>query len=298
MSETIDLNLLRSFVAVAEAGGFTRAAERLQVPRATVSRRVAQLERNLGVRLFQRTTRSVSLSTAGAALHERVAPSLAALTEAFEGLPEVDDRPAGRLRITAPNDLSTALLPPIVSRFVAEFPAVSVELSVTNSLVDLVAGGFDCALRISTRRLTDSSLVAKRIGELPVHLFASKDYLAERAEPRRVTDLAKHACVVVTLQQPLRLENESKRTTVELRGRIETDDMLFAHQAVRQGLGVGALPAFLAAPDVATGRLRRVLPRWRARSGQLWMLWPGGRYVPQKTRRFCDTLEASLGATP
>ncbi len=296
MIETIDLNLVRAFAAVADAGGFTRAAKRLDMSRATLSRQIAQLERTLGVRLFHRTTRRVSLSTAGAALHERVTRPLVDIEEAARDLPEAAEQPGGQLRITAPADLATALLPAIIARFVEAHPAISVELSVSNTFVDLVAGGFDCALRISTRRLRDSSLVARRVGNIGVQLFASSSYLNGRRRPRGPASLAGHDWVVAGMHRPLKLTSGRRTIAVKMHGRIETDDMLFTHQAVVHGCGIGVLPRFLAAEDVRAGRLECVLPRWRAKSAQLWMLWPGGRHVPLKTRAFHDAVAASLPA--
>ena len=292
MNETIDLNLIRAFATVAAAGSFTRAAERLAMPRATISRRVAQLERDLGVRLFQRTTRRVSLSTAGDALHRRLVTPLASIDDALRGVPELEAQPAGRLRITAPADVATAILPPIIAAFTRDHPAVSVDVHVTNAFVDLVAGGFDCALRATTRRLSDSSLVARKLGELPVKLYASPSYLTGRRV--RSVDLEKYDWVVVAAQRPLNISRARHHKRIDVRGPIETDDMLFAHQATLQGAGIAALPAFLVARDVAAGRLVNVLPQWRAASGQLWMLWPGGKHLPLKTRAFGSAVAAAL----
>ncbi len=297
MTGVIDLDLLRVFVSVAESTSFTRTARKLGLPRSAVSRRISRLEQLLGVRLFHRTTRRVGLSTAGAALFERVGPSIASIDEAVRDLPEQDDAPAGLLRITAPVDLATSVLPEVIAQFAIEHPAVSVDVSVSNEMIDLVAEGIDCALRIATHELRDSSLVARRIGELAISVYASPAYLEGRRPIRSPADLTGHEWVVFRRSAPLRITSGKRSVQVDPRGRVETDDMLFAHHAVRRGLGLGALPTYLTDPDVAAGLLVRVLPRWTARSGQLWMVWPGARHVPRKTLAFRDAMVAAVGVT-
>ena len=280
------------FATAAQESSFTRAASRLGVPRSTVSRRIAQLEQELGVRLFHRTTRRVRLSSAGESLFERVGPSLTSIFDSVEHVAEASPEPAGQLRITAPADLATSLLPPIVASFASSHPAVSVSVSVSNVFVDLVAEGFDCALRISTKNLADSSLVARRVGELKVNVYAAPGYLRER-RVRKPADLERCDWVVFG-SGAVRLTSGGEAATVAPRGRVETDDMLFAREAALCGAGVGVLPEFLVARDVSAGRLVRVLPRWTARSGLLWLVWPGGTYVPRKTLAFCSHLVTAM----
>ena len=167
-------------------------------------------------------------------------------------------------------------------------------MSVTNAFVDLVAGGFDCALRASARKLADSSLVARKLGELPLGVFAAPRYLEGAPRIRRPADLPKHPWVITGSLRRVRLTRGDREELIEVDGRIETDDMVYAHQAVLQGAGIGALPVYLTRQSVAEGRLKRVLPRWNAAKGKLWMLWPGGRHVPLKTRAFGDAVAAAL----
>jgi DNA-binding transcriptional LysR family regulator len=296
---TMDLNLLRAFLAVAETSSFSAAARKLGVPKSSVSRAVAALEEQMNVRLLHRTTRHVAPTTAGRALHDRVAPLLASLESAVCGLPELEDQPSGRLRVTTTVDFGSAVLGEIVARFVEAHPAVFVDLRLTSGIVDLVAEGFDLALRFGSRTLPDSSLNARRAGTVRLQLFASPDYLARAGTPRRAEDLAEHQWVAFRRETPLRLEGPGGASLkVEQRGRILCDDMSFVRTAVRAGAGVGLLPTFLAAEDVEAGALVRVLPKWDTRSGTLWLVSPHTRHVPRKVSAFRDFVIAALATRP
>src|SRR5688572_3548479 len=176
----MDLDLLMLFVAVAESASFSAAAKKLGMPKSSVSRGVAALEAELGTQLLHRTTRHVSLSTAGSALYDRIAPLLGQIREAIGSLPEREEAPSGELRITAPNDVGAMFLADLIARFVARFPSVTVDARLTNRNVDLVAEGFDLALRAATRPLKDSSMVVRKVMPVELHLFASPTYLARR----------------------------------------------------------------------------------------------------------------------
>jgi len=180
----MDLNLLSLFVAVAETSSFAEAGRKLGLPRSSVSRGVAQLEASLGVPLFHRTTRKVALSTAGAALYERVAPQLAALQRSLGTLPERDERPSGHLRIAAPTDMGVTFLSEALAGFSMRYPTISLDVRLSPRVVDLVAEGFDLALRVSQGKRADSSLVARRLSAVEFGLFASPSYVARRGTVR------------------------------------------------------------------------------------------------------------------
>ncbi|MEO5728245.1 MAG: LysR family transcriptional regulator [Byssovorax sp.] len=295
---TVDLNLLAIFAAVARTSSFSAAARELGIPKSSVSRAIAGLELALGVRLVHRTTRHVALSTAGVALHERVTPQLSALLQSLGDLPELEEQPSGKLRITATVDFAAVVLAEIVARFVVRHPGVEVELRLTNALVDLVAEGFDLAFRISLRRLRDSSLTSRRIGGIARQVFAAPSYLARRGTPRSPSDLASHEWVVLGGTGAIELNAAGESAVVEPRGRVMCDDMSFVHAATREGAGLGILPTFLAEFDVAAGALVRVLPRWTMRTGDLWVLSPASRHAPRKVTAFSDFVIAALKARP
>ncbi|HKP59690.1 MAG TPA: LysR family transcriptional regulator [Polyangiales bacterium] len=286
----MSLELLSLFVAVAEAESFSVAAKRLRLPKSSVSRGVARLEDALGTQLLHRTTRRVSLSAAGSALYERTAPLLMSLREAVGVLPEPrEQQPTGSLRITAPNDIGLLVLGDVVSRFSARYPAVHVEAHLTTHHVDLVAEGFDVALRASDRPLKDSSLTMRRLGSFEGHLYAAPSYLSRRGTPRNARDLESHDWVVFRhMRGPLRLEGPES-IVVQPRGRIVGDDFLFVSEAARAGAGIALLDPLYTERDVAEGRLVRLLPRYRLkRGGGLYLIYPATRHVPRAVTAFRD----------
>ncbi len=291
----MDLNLLAIFEAVARTSSFSAAAKELRLPKSSVSRGVARLEADLGVQLLIRTTRQVSITAAGTALYDRMAPLLRSMNAALGELPEREEEPSGTLRITAPVDLGVALLAEVVTRYTARYPAVSVELHLTGRVVDLVAERFDVALRVGMK-LEDSSLVVRRVTPIVLRLFASPLYLARRGTPRSEADLASHEWVVFRSgPQKLRLTGEGHQAA-GTHGRIECDDLLFVRDAVRAGAGLGLLPEFLADPEVVGGTLVRVLPRFERQAGQLHVVTPAAKHVPSKVSAFRDLVVELLRA--
>ncbi len=285
----MDLNLLTVFEAVARTSSFSAAAKELGVPKSSVSRGVARLENELGVQLLFRTTRQVSLSATGTALYDRVTPLLRSVKAALGELPEREEAPSGTLRITAPVDLGVLFLAEVVTRYTARYPAVSVDVHLTGRVVDLVAEGFDVALRVAAK-LEDSSLVVRRAAPVLFHLFASPLYLARRGTPRTEADLAGQDWVAfrggpqnLRVTVPRQVAGPSGRPA-----RIVCDDLLFVRDAVRAGAGVGLLPTFVAEADVAAGRLVRILPRFERPAGSLHVVTPAAKHVPPKVTAFRD----------
>ncbi len=292
MSTPPDLNLLPVFVAVAETGSMSAAARRLGLPKSSVSRGVAALEESLGVQLFHRTTRQVALTTAGTAFHDKVRPLVAALRDITAGLPEQEDEPSGALRLTAPVDMGLTFLAPLAATFSARYPAVQLDIRPTNQTVDLVGEGFDAALRVSVR-LSDSTLVARRLSALESALYAAPTYLARRGTPRSAAEVGSHDWVIHRRVQQL-----PAPLVAPTRPRLVTDDLLFAHRAACEGLGLAMLPTFLARQDVTAGRLVRVLPGWSHKVGHLFFVHPRTEHVPRKVAAFRDCVIAFLAANP
>jgi DNA-binding transcriptional LysR family regulator len=288
---TIDLDLVSLFVAVAETGSFSAVADRLGVSKGTVSRRIARLERRVGAPLLHRTTRRVALSTAGAALLERTGPHLAALRHAVGALPEATDEPSGELRITAPTDLGIVLLPELVARFTIRYPAVRVDVHLTQRKVDLVAEGFDLAIRGAGGRLKDSSLAMRRLSPADFVAYASPVYVARRGSPREIGDADHDWVVFRPARRPLGFP-------ASLRPRIACDDFFFARESIKIGAGVGVLPTFVGEPLAATGELVRVLPSYRVRTSGFVLLYPSRGPVARKVAAFRDVLLELLETRP
>ena len=281
----MDLDDIAIFVKVVQAGSFSGAARLLGVPNTTVSAKVARLEKRLGVTLIQRTTRKLHITPAGRAYFERCVRGLEEIESAEAEVSLAAAEPRGLLRITAPADVAQAMLPPIVSRFLARYPRTRVEVLVANRVVDLVAEGVHLAIRAAALR--DSSLVARRIVPFSAGLWASRAYLQRKGTPKTPAELETHRFVVFPRfsAQPLRLSEGQHRIEVEPASRLAVDDPSTLRNFLLQGEGIGMLPDF-----VGRGTpLVRVLPKWTWSSGALSFVYPGQRFVPANVRAFIDT---------
>ena len=293
----VDLNRVAVFLRVVELQSFTAAAEALGLPKSSVSRSVARLEEELGVQLLQRTTRTVQLTDAGRLYFDESSRALSALEEARERLSQLDARPQGAVRITAPVDLGALVLASLASRFVRRTPGITLEFILTGRIVNLVEEGVDLAVRAGPLR--DSSLIARRVNGLEAWLFASPAYLDARGTPSSLADLAGHDCV---LFRPKRGTGEwtligpGGETRITVQGPIAADDYTFAREAVLAGAGIGLLPAVQCEQDVARGRLVRLLPAYSGPSAPLHVVWPASRHVPKRVVLVREWLVKSLGA--
>lgn len=295
--EQFEPNDLLIFAHVAEAGSFSRAAERIGLPKSTVSRRISLLEEQLGERLMLRTTRRLSLTEFGQQLLEH-ARQVAAEVAAVKALSEHRQaRPSGRLRVSMPNDFATMLLTDMLAAFIALHPAVSLELDLSPRRVDLLGENFDLVVRMGDLP-DDTLLAARRIAVFPSGLYAAPSYLAERGDPNSPDDLPRH--------DALRLLGRNGEpvswilTSGKLRwegippGRTAANAPELLINLARAGAGIAAVPDYFAAPSVRRGELRRVLPDWCMPSHTAWAVFPGRRLMPAKTRAFIDMLEAAL----
>lgn len=315
MSAPIDLNLLRAFALVHQSGTFSAAAKRLMVPRSTVSRAVSALEDELGTVLFHRTTRRVSTTAEGRSLYARTASSLQALESALVDVPGETQTPSGTLRLTATVDVGSTLLAEAVARFTARYPRVNVEVHLSSSVLDLAADGFDLAVRIVSLpgKLRGAELVAQKIGAVSIQLYAAPTYLARFEPIRTLSDLRQHdwigfTSVGVDIKRAIddqRAAGNARdggspggRLPLQGRQRVHCDEMYFVREVIRRGGGVGALPTFLGDPDVSTGALVRVLPRWLASAGRVYLVQPSQKHVPARVSAFRDVLLEVLRQKP
>jgi DNA-binding transcriptional LysR family regulator len=293
----MDLNRVSAFVRVVHDGSFTAAARALGLPKSSVSRSVAQLEHDLGIRLLHRTTRQLHLTDAGAAYYERVSRALGDIGEATAAASDTQAELSGVVRLTAPVDIGIWSLAPILARFLRKHPRIRVEVSLTGRVVDLVAEGFDLAVRAGPLR--DSSLVARRVGELQSVAYASPRYVERRGIPERLEDLANHDCVLFrstsgTATWELR-HTDGTVSSVDVSGLIASDDLSFVRKAVLAGSGIGVLPTFLCGRAEATGKLVRVLPDWSLNGAVLHVAYPSARFVPQRVVVLREHLLSELG---
>ncbi|GLH72673.1 LysR family transcriptional regulator [Geothrix limicola] len=277
----IDFQLLVVFAAVAEQNSFTKASRKLGIGKGTVSRSIAQLEGLLGFELLHRTTHKVALSTAGAALYERTREHLAELQRALVDLPERDEEPSGVLRMTAPQDFGTIVLPPIFAAFARRYPAVQLEVRLMGPHSGPVREGYDLAIRVATGPLKDSSLTVRRITRIPVGIYASPSYLARRGRPRDKVD-ERHSWVV-------HLATIRLLKTRPLPSHFVVDDFLFARELIREGVGLGLLPLFVAKDYVREGFIEEVsIPGRDRMEGEIVILYPSSGQVPKKVIAFAN----------
>lgn len=298
--EQYEPNDLLIFARVAEAGSFSRAAERIGLPKSTVSRRVAFLEEQLGERLMLRTTRRLALTEFGLQLLEH-ARQVAAEVDAVKALSEHRQaRPSGRLRVSMPADFANLLLTDMLAAFIALHPAVSLALDLSPRRVDLLGENFDLAVRMGDLP-DDTLLAARRIAVFSGGLYAAPGYLAERGDPVSPEDLERHDALRLLGRNgeaagwTLSCGEQAWQGAPPARMVANAPDLLI--KLARAGAGIAAVPDYFAAPSVRRGELRRVLPDWCMPAHTAWAVFPGRRLMPAKTRAFIDMLEAALAGT-
>lgn len=290
------LDEIETFAAVAEHGGFAAAARVLAKDPSVLSRRVDALERRLGVRLLARTTRKVALTEVGAAYLRKVRIILAELTAADVEASETAARPRGLLRVTMPRTFARLWVVPWLPAFLRDYPEIEIELQLGDRFFDLVAEGFDLAIRFGG--LADSSLTVRHLASFETVLCASPAYLAEAGTPHTPEDLQSHRCLGLTVPNfwpDWRLRRGDERATVHPSAQLRTDDGSSMVLAALDGGGIMLAAEWSCGRHLAEGRLVRVLPDWRLdREGNAQIVLPPGRLVPAKTRLFIERVVAEF----
>jgi len=293
-----DLDDMRLFVEVVERGGFNRAAARLGISKSIVSRRIAALEADLGVRLMARTTRGISPTEAGIEFKRRSERILAEVAEAREAVAQQDGGMVGRLRLSVPLAFGVRHVTPLLAEMATRHPRLEIEMSFSDRLVDLVGEHFDAAVRIGSLR--DSSLVARRIAPVRSALVASPDYLDRRGRPRVPGDLLAHECLIYTgvTVPDWQLRVGKRWVGIRPAGRLRSDNGEATVRLAMQGLGIAHAPAFLVADELKAGQLEQVLPGIETPEFGIYVLRPPGQHVPAKVRAFIDAMVARFGNAP
>lgn len=286
---SFDLNSAHVFVQVARAGSFRAAATALAMPTSTVSRRVADLEAQLGVQLLLRTTRALALTAAGVAFLDEAEPALAGLQAAGTAVMALRNEPRGTLRITATVSLGERFLAPIVAGFLDAYPAVDLEVLLTDRPVDLISEGFDVAIRAG--ELPDSSLVARRVGSSTYRIVGSPAYFQQAGVPERPADLATHRCLRFAKAGTVpsatwTFQTGKKRVDVPVHGRLVSDDFIVLRTTAEQGGGVARLPTPVVVQALRSGRLQAVLDDHAPPATPIHLLHAGSRRVAPQTRAF------------
>lgn len=296
MTKFPDFEGLAMFAKVAEERSFVRAAQTLGVSVPTVSRAVSRLEQRLGARLFNRTSRQLALTDFGLRLVDSAARIYAEAEMAEDAARELATRPRGLIRLAAPMDFGIRWLAPILPDFFELFPEVSIDLHMSDAVVDIVGDGFDAALRIAV--LPDSSLVARRLAPVDRFILAAPAYLEQYGVPQHPRDLAAHHCLGYAYrarQDAWRLRNsEGKEEVIVPSGPLRaTNSQALVPMALR-GLGIIELPEFLAHDYLVDGELAPILPDWTLPTGALYFVTPSARSRPAKVEVLSDFMMARL----
>lgn len=284
---------MQAFARVVEAGSFTKAADTLQISKTSVTQLVQQLEARLRVKLLNRTTRKVKVTTEGAVYYQRVVRLLADLDETESSLSSASTRPSGRLRVDVPSPLASQVLIPALPGFYARYPDIQIDMGVSDRIVDILDENVDCVLRGG--ELREQSLIARRVGELQLGLFAAPEYLARVGIPEhpRALEEAPHSVVGFLWARsgkplPYALHNHSE--TLQLKGRyaLAVDDGNAYLAAGLAGLGVLCLPRYMAATHQTRGALVPLFERWQLDPMPVYLAYPPNRHLSLKLRVFID----------
>lgn len=295
----MDLNDIVVFTKVVETKSFTGAADALGLPKSTVSRKLAQLEERLGVRLVQRTTRKLALTDIGEAYYERCARIVADIAQAEQIVTDMQATPRGRLRVSASVDFSTRYLGGIVAKFLAEHPEVNVEVEASDKIVDLIEDGFDVAIRFGS--LPESSLVARRLAHVQLVACAAPSYLERRGMPKHVEELDEHDHVLFTpasRNQTWTLTDGDGNYEFARPARFASNNFGAVREVAIAGGGVALISDFMLADDIDSGALVRVLPGWATRPTEVHAVYPARQNLPPRLTLFLDHLARALNPPP
>jgi DNA-binding transcriptional LysR family regulator len=290
---------MNAFVAIAERSSFAKAAIHLGISRSALSETIRGLEEKLGVRLLNRTTRSVALTEVGERLLAQLRPALDSFEAAVECVNVFRDKPAGNLRLTVPRPAAKTVIEPILSKFLAAYPAISLEIITDSGLTDIVRDRFDAGIRPGHR--VERDMIAVRVGEdARPTVVASPDYLRRHPRPKVPADLESHNCIRMRFAsgalQPWAFEKRGKSLEVLVKGSLIVGDGDLAVRAALDGVGIARLPLSRIDVDTARKRLVPLLQDWAPRSVGFYLYYPSRRQVPAALKAFVDFIKAHARA--
>lgn len=288
---------METFVTIVRAGSLSKAARRLSVSRAIVTRHLQQLEEHLGARLFNRTTRQLALTDIGERYYAFCSKLLAEIDEADSAVSRQQTQPRGTLRLIAPPSFGNMRLAPIVADFMVVYPSIQISLTLTSfNVPELDERNFDLAVYPSSK-LPDTGMTGRKVGEARWLICAAPKYLARHGVPRRPEDLAQHNCLAIRIADPSRswtFYKENEKFSVPVSGSLVTNSVGSAKSAVMAGVGISLLPLYCLGEDLANGRIQEILPGYTVASRPVYVLYRYSRYLPHKIRVFIDFLSHSL----
>lgn len=288
------------FVQVVDSGSFTAAAEKLGLSKSVVSKYVTRLENHLDARLLNRTTRRLSLTEVGHSFYERSQRGLQELEAAEAEVSCLQNAPRGTLRLNAPMSFGILHIAPILHDFLATYPDLSVDINLDDRQVDLVAEGFDLAIRIA--ELPDSSLVARRLGPCRHLVCATPEYLQRHGVPHTPEDLREHNVMTYKYQESANawhfLATDGKPVSVPVSGSIQMNNSLALREALLGGIGITRTPTFVVGPDIRSGRLQSVLTNYQSLEVSIYVVYPQRRHLSPKVRAFIDFMSSRISDSP
>jgi DNA-binding transcriptional LysR family regulator len=285
------------FARVARTGNMSAAGREMGLSPAVVSKRISLLEERLGARLFQRTTRQLTLTETGEGYFRRVVDILSLIAEADDFVSRRNTNPRGQLKVTAPTSFSRYHLAPYLSKFLDTFPEIQLDLHLTDNFVDIIRDGFDLAIRIG--ELQDSSLVARKLSPDTRVIVASPGYLEKNSTPKTLKDLENHNCLSAGAQDVWALEGPGGHQEIRVKGNIRSNSADLIREALIGGLGIGLRGTWEVAPEIQNGKLKIVLPQYRGSSKMaIYAVYPSRDFMPAKVDVFLDFLGQHFGPDP
>lgn len=289
------LGAMRVFVRVVQTGSFSATGRELNTTQTTISKKVAALEKKLGVKLLTRSSRDHALTDVGAEYYEKCVAIIGELDEAEARARSQVTSPRGVIRIAAPIAFGRLILAPVIAEFFSLYPEIKVDLTLSDKHVDLIGEGVDVAIR--ARKLEDSSLVARHLFDNQMLLVASPEYLAQHGEPKDPMELKRHNCLVYSMLKTLNVWHFSrggKNLSVPVNGNFQSDNGDVLLEVALAGLGFAQLPIWMVGEYLKSGRLKQVLSDYEAQTLPFNAIYPQNRYVPLKVRCFVDFMKQKL----
>jgi len=291
---------IQAFIQIVNSGTITAAAAQLQLAKSAVSRRLAEMEEQLGVELFHRSTRKLSLTDSGRGFYQRCVQILEDLTEAEHSVSQLHQEIRGQIKVAAPLSFGVMHLGPAIIDFQRQHPGITFDIDFNDRQVDLIQEGFDVGIRIA--KLKDSSLMARRIAELSIVACASPDYLREHGEPKTPEELQQHSCIVYSYNpRPDQWEfrdKHDKLTSVRINKVIMANNGEFMRDAAVAGLGIIRQPTFIAYEHIAAGKLVPILQNYNMIMINAYAIYPPTRHLSRRVRQFVDFLADRFKGQP
>ena len=298
----MDLNEIMVFIKVVQQGSFSQAAKQLAMPNSTVSSKVSSLEKRLGTTLITRTTRRLNITPAGLAYFKKCLHGLEEIKSGEDEIAANQGEPQGLLRITAPVELGTSILPQVIQSYIVKYPKVSVEVILTDRRVELLTEGIDLAIRAG--ELKDSTLIGKKLGYGTFFPFASPKYLKSHGEPSHPHELKSHQLLHFTPigSESWKLVGPRGSLNVAVPSKMIINDLTMIKSLALAGMGIALLPSFFCKAEQSSNRLLRILPEWQTVQSPIHFVYPAQKFVNSKVSAFiaqaADPIKLALNSDP